>query len=169
MFLSSSAGNHLFRPLRHLVSLRWLRRGGPAGGAQLRVPPPQTDPAHGQHGREYASPRQQHDQLGHVRGFPDQHACLDDPLAGAQQGQRASPGVHAGQRGNGHHDRHEHHPLLSAAQERLFEEQHEGGQEGEGDVEPLLVYSLWLRRTPVCVDGRVHLCVGGLTQPHFKL
>lgn len=147
------------------MSLHRLRRGGPVGGAQLCVPSLQTDPAHGQHGGEYASPRQQHDQPRHVRGLPDQHAGLDDPLAGAQQGQRASPGVHAGQRGNGHHDGHEHHPLLSAAQERLFKEQHEGGQEGEGDVE-LLVHTL-------CVDGRVHACrythrVRGLKQPHFK-
>lgn len=163
--LSPSAGDHVFRPFCHLLSLRGLRRGGPAGGDQLCVPPLQADASHGQHGRQHASPHQQHDQPGHLRGFPDQHAGLDDPLAGTQQGQRAPPGVHAGQRGNGHHDGHEHYPLLPAAQERLSKEQHAGRQEGEGEGDvvlwTLLVCTQWLRRdTRVCVsmEGCVHLC-----------
>lgn len=134
--LCPSAGGHLLRPVRAVGPLRGLRRGGAAGGAQLGVPPPAAAAAHGQHGQGHAVPRQQHHQPGHVRGVPDQHAGLDDPLAGAQQGQGAAAGLHAGQREHGHHDRHEHRPVLPSAQERLPEEQHHaGGQEGEGDVE----------------------------------
>lgn len=167
--LSPSAGDHLFRPFSRLLSLRGLCRGGPAGGDQLCVPPLQADAAHGQHGHQHALPHQQHDQPGNVRGFPDQHAGLDDPLAGAQQGQRAPPGVHTGQCGNGHHDGHEHYPLLPAAQERLFKEQHTGRQEGEGDVvlSWLLVYTQ--RRTPACVDGRMCLSLCEKPNDLFKL
>lgn len=142
-------GHHLLRPLRGVVSLRGILGGGLAGGDQLGVPPPPADPAHGQYGGEHALPRQQHHQPGHVRGFPHQHAGLDDPLAGAQQGQDSPAGLHAGQRGHGHHDRHEHHPLLPAAQERLFKEQHPGGQEGEGDVELCSVRTWWLGSSTV--------------------
>lgn len=129
------AGGHLLRPVGADQPLHRLCGGGAAGGAQLGVPPPQAAAAHGQHGQGHDVPRQQHHQPGHVRGVQDQHAGLDDPLAGAQQGQCAAASIHAGQRGHGHHDRHEHRPLLPAAQERLLEEQHSGGQEGEGDVE----------------------------------
>lgn len=130
-----TAGGHLLRPVSADQPLHRLRGGGTAGGAQLGVPPPQAAAAHGQHGQGHDVPCQQHDQPGHVRGVQDQHAGLDDPLAGAQQGQGATSGLHAGQRRHGHHDRHEHRPLLPAAQERLPQEQHSGGQEGEGDVE----------------------------------
>lgn len=132
---SSSVGNHLFRPLCAVLPLRWLFRGGAVGGDKLCVPPPQANAAYGQHCQRHVVPGQQHDQPGHVRGVPHQHAGLDDPLAGAQQGQGATPGLHAGQRGDGHHDGHEHCPLLSSTQERLFEEQHSGDQERERDVE----------------------------------
>lgn len=84
LYLSSSLGNHLFRPLCAVLSLHRLRRGGTVGGNQLRVPPPQTDPAHVQHVQGNHVPRQQHGQPGHVRGVPHQHAGLDDPLAGAE-------------------------------------------------------------------------------------
>lgn len=130
-----SAGCHLFRPLCAVLPLHWLCRGGAAGGVELRVPPPQADATYGQHRQRHAVPCQQHDQPGHVRGVQDQHAGLDDPLAGAEQGQGAAAGLHAGQCGHGHHDCHEHRPVLSPAPERLFEEQHTRDQEREGDVE----------------------------------
>lgn len=133
--MSSSVGNHLFRPLCAVLPLHRLFRGGTAGGDKLRVPPSQANAAHGQHRQGHAVPSQQHGQLGHIRGVSHQHTGLDDPLAGAQQGQFAAPGLHAGQRGFGHHDGHEHCPLLSSTQERLFEEQHSGEQERERDVE----------------------------------
>lgn len=133
--MSSSVGDHLFRPLCAVLPLRGLCRGGPVGGDKLGVPPPQANAAYGQHRQRHAVPGQQHNQPGHIRGVPHQHAGLDDPLAGAQQGQGAPPGLHAGQRGYGHHDGHEYCPVLSATQERLFEEQYPGDQEGEGDVE----------------------------------
>lgn len=161
--MSSSVGDHLFRPGCGVVPLRGLRRGCLAGGDKLSVPPHQADPAHGQHGREHAVPRQQHDQPWHVRGVPYQHAGLDDPVAGAQQGQCAPPGLHAGQRGHGHHDGHEHRPLLPPAQERLLKEQHPGSQERKGDVERrgrkvkdseghtlLYINTPWLRFCTVC-------------------
>lgn len=129
-----SAGDHLLRPLCAVLPLCGLCCGGAAGGDQLGVPPPQAAPAYGQHCHWYTVPGQQHDQPGDVRGVPHQHPGLDDPLAGAQQGQGAPPSLHAGQRGYGHHDGHEHRPLLSAGQERLFEEQHPGDQERERDV-----------------------------------
>ncbi|CAG11393.1 unnamed protein product [Tetraodon nigroviridis] len=130
----SCGGDHLFRPLRAVPPLHRLLRGGAAGGDQLRVPPPPADPAHVQHRQGHALPRQQHGQPGHVRGVPHQHAGLDDPLAGAQPGQGATGGLHAGQRGPGHHDPHEHRPVLPAPPERLLEERRPGEQEGEGDV-----------------------------------
>lgn len=133
--LSPSVGDHLFRPLRAVLPLCGLCRGGPVGGDKLCVPPPQADAAHGQHRQRHTVPGQQHDQPGHIRGVPHQHAGLDDPLARAQQGQGAPPGLHAGQRGYGHHDGHEYRPVLSATQERLFEEQHPRDQERERDVE----------------------------------
>lgn len=118
------------------MPLRGLLRGGPAGGDKLCVPPPQGDAAHVQHRQRHAVPGQQHHQPGHVRGVPHQHAGLDDPLAGAQQGQGAPRGLHTGQRGHGHHDGHEHCPVLPATQERLSEEvQDQGDQERQGDVE----------------------------------
>lgn len=132
---SSSAGDHLFRLLRAHLPLRGLLRGGPDGGDKLCVPPPQANAAYGRQRHEHAVPRQQHHQPGHVRGVPHQHAGLDDPLAGAQQGQRAAHGLHSGQRRHGRHDGHEYRAVLSATQERLFEEQHPGEQEGEGYVE----------------------------------
>lgn len=113
----SCAGNHLFRPLCAVLPLRRILRGGPVGGDKLCVPPPQANSAHGQHRQRHAVPGQQHDQPGHVCGVPHQHAGLDDPLAGAQQGQGAVGGVHTGQRWTGHHDRHEHRVVLSPAQE----------------------------------------------------
>lgn len=115
--LPVSAGGHLLRPVGAVQPLHRLLGGGAAGGAQLGFPPPQAAAAHGQHGQRHDVPRQQHHQPGHVRGVQDQHAGLDDPLAGAQQGQGAAAGLHAGQRGHGHHDRHEHRPLLPAAPE----------------------------------------------------
>lgn len=137
--MSSSVGNYLLRPLCAVLPLRRLFRGGTSGGDQLCLPPPQANAAHGQHRQGHAVPSQQHGQLGHIRGVSHQHAGLDDPLAGAQQGQFAAPGLHAGQRGFGHHDSHEHCPLLSSTQERLFEEQYSGEQEGERDVERRIV------------------------------
>lgn len=116
------------------MSLCGICSGGSVGGDKLCVPPPQTDPAYVQHCHRNAVPSQQHDEPGHICGVPHQHAGLDDPLAGAQQGQCAAPGIHTGQCGYGYHDSHEYCPLLSAAQERLFEEQQSGEQEGEGDV-----------------------------------
>lgn len=131
----SPPGDHLFWPLRAVLPLHRLLRGGAAGGNQLGVPPPQANPAHVQHRQGHPLPHQQHGQPGHVRGVPHQHAGLDDPLAGAQQGQGAAGGLHAGQRGPGHHDRHEHRPVLPSPQERLPEERRPGEQEREGDVE----------------------------------
>lgn len=128
------SGHHLFRPLCAVLSVRGLRCGGSAGGDKLRFPPPPAAAANGQHRGRYAVPCEQHNQSGHIRGVPHQHAGLDDPLAGAEQGEGAPVGLHPGQCGHGHHDRHEYRALLSTAEERLFEEQHQGNQEGEGDV-----------------------------------
>lgn len=155
---SVSAGGHLLRPVRAVGPLRRLRRGSAAGGAKLGLPPPPAAAAHGQHGQGHAVSCQQHHQPGHVRGVQDQHAGLDDPLAGAQQGQGAAAGLHARQRGHGHHDCHEHRALLPSAQERLPEEQHTGGQEGEGDVEaPQAVFCNEEIYPPSRSKGRLNL------------
>lgn len=138
-FSLSPPGNHLFRPLCAVLPLRWIFRRGPVGGDKLCVPPPQANAAYGQHRQRHVVQSQQHDQPGHIRGVPHQHAGLDDPLAGAQQGQRATCGLHAGQCGFSHHDRHEHCPVLSSSQEWLLEEQHSGDQEREGDVKSRLM------------------------------
>ena len=127
-------GDHVLRHLGAVLPLRGLRRGGPPGGDQLGVPAPAADAAHGSAGVGHPLPGQQHRQPGHLRGVPHQHAGLDDALAGAEPGQRAPGLLHGGQRGHGHHDRHEHRALLSPAAQRLPEEQRSGGQEGEGDV-----------------------------------
>lgn len=142
-------GDLLFWPLCGVVSLRGICRGGPVGRDQLGVPPPAADHAHVQHCHRDVVPGEQHDQPGHVRGVPHQHAGLDDPLAGAQQGQGATAGLHSGQRGHGHHDRHEYCAVLSAAQERLFEEQHSGDEERQGDVkETIHTHTLCCTWTP---------------------
>lgn len=133
--LPSHRGDHLLWPRCGVMPLRGLCRSGLVGGDKLCVPPSQADPAHGQHGHSHTVSRQQHDQPGHVRGVPYQHAGMDDPVAGAQQGQGAPPGLHARQCGHGHHDCHEHRPLLPAAQERLLKEQYPGSQERERDIE----------------------------------
>lgn len=132
--LPSPVGDYLFWPLCAVVPLRGLRCGGPVGWDKLSVPPPQANAAYGQPRRWHPVPGQQHHQLGHICGVSYQHASLDDPLVGAQQRQGAPPGLYAGQRGYGHHDSHEHRPVLSAAKERLLEEQNPGGKEWKRDV-----------------------------------
>ncbi|XP_078278224.1 TLC domain-containing protein 2 isoform X1 [Rhinoraja longicauda] len=131
--VSVSIGDHLFRHVRVPLPLRGLRRGGPAGGGQLHLPPPEADASDGQHAPSHRLHPQQHRQPGHLRGLPHQHAGLDDPLAGAEPRQRPARHLQHRQRRHGHHDPDEHRALLPTAQERLPQIQ-QGREEGEREV-----------------------------------
>lgn len=111
----------MFRDLGAELSVRGLRCRGAAGGDQFHLSAPQASATHGQPGQKYILPRQQHDQLGHVRGVPHQHFGLDDPLAGAEPRARPPGQLHHRQRWFGHHDPHEHCAVLPADAKRLYE------------------------------------------------
>lgn len=88
---------------------------GPACGDQLHLSAPEADVADGQYRQEHGVPCEQHDQPGHVRGVPHQHAGMDDTLVGAEPWSYSPFQLHGGQRGSGHHDPHEHCFVLPVA------------------------------------------------------